>query len=381
MSFIVYNDAQFNRRLDRILFVPHHTVSKNIQQNVIAPESCAGQRLDQCLSSVFSDYSRSQLQKWLKEGAILVNGEVKKAKDKIIGGEEIALNAALEDKNHWQPEDIPLDIIYEDDDVIVINKPEGLIVHPGAGNLSGTLSNALLAHDPAFAKVPRAGIVHRLDKDTSGLMVAAKSLKAHASLVAQLSKRQVKREYEAIATGYITVGSTIKTKIGRSPHNRLKMAVTPTGKDAITHFVVLERYRAHTRIRCKLETGRTHQIRVHMAHIKAPLVGDPVYNPRLKLARGLSDEAQTLLKDFGRQALHAYKLAFIHPVSNELVEFSAKPPKDMQDLIQTLRQDAESLYSYADDDFDDDYFEFADDYDEFDDFEDHEDYDDYDSKE
>lgn len=368
MSFIVYNDTQFNWHLDRILFVPHHTVSKKIEQNVIAPESFAGKRLDQCLSTLFSDYSRSQLQKWLTKGCILVNGKVKKAKDKIIGAEIIELNATLEDRNNWQAENIPLNIIYDDNDVIVINKPAGLTVHPGAGNLSGTLSNALLAHDPSFAKIPRAGIVHRLDKNTSGLMVAAKTLKAHAALVTQLSKRQVKREYEAIATGYITVGKTIKTKIGRSPHNRLKMAVTPIGKKAITHLVVLERYRSHTRIRCKLETGRTHQIRVHMAHIRAPLVGDSVYNPRLKLARGLSDEAQGLLKDFKRQALHAYKLAFMHPVTSEVVEFIANPPEDMQSLIHVLRQDAESLYSYDQDDFDDDYFGFANDFDDFDDF-------------
>ena len=345
----------------------HHTVFKNIQQNVIAPEALAGKRLDQCLSILFSDFSRAQLQKWLKQGAILVNGEIKKAKDKVIGGEEIILDVQLEEQNNWQPEAIPLNIIFEDDDIIVINKPSGFTVHPGAGNYSGTVSNALLAHDPSFATVPRAGIVHRLDKDTSGLMVAAKSLKAHASLVAQLAKRQVKREYEAIATGYITVGNTIKTKIGRSPHNRLKMAVTPTGREAITHFVILERYRAHTRIRCKLETGRTHQIRVHLAHIKAPIVGDQVYNPRLKLARGLSDEVQETLKAFQRQALHAYKLAFIHPASGKKVEFSAKPPEDMQHLIQTLRKDAESLYSYDTDDYEDDYFHFADDPSDFDD--------------
>ena len=348
--------------------MPHHTVFKNIQQNVIAPETLAGKRLDQCLSILFGDYSRSQLQKWLKQGSILVNGEVKKAKDRIIGGEHITLDAELYEHSSWQAEHIPLEVIFEDEDIIVINKAAGLIVHPGAGNFSGTLSNALLAHNPIFATVPRAGIVHRLDKDTSGLMVAAKSLKAHASLVAQLAKRQVKREYEAIATGYITVGSTIKTKIGRSPHNRLKMAVTPTGKEAITHFVVIERYRDHTRIRCKLETGRTHQIRVHMAHVKAPLVGDFIYNPRLKLARGLSDEAKEVLKNFQRQALHAYKLGFIHPASGERIEFSAKPPEDMQHLIQVLREDAEGLYSY-DDDFDDECFDFTDDYvdDDFDD--------------
>ncbi len=345
----------------------HHTVFKNIHQNVIAPETLAGKRLDQCLSILFRDYSRSQLQKWLKQGDILVNGEQRKAKDKIIGGEEITLNTQLEQQNNWQAEPIALDVIFEDDHIIIINKPAGLTVHPGAGNYSGTLSNALLAHDSAFSTLPRAGIIHRLDKDTSGIMVIAKSLKAHTSLIEQLTKRQVKREYEAIVTGYITVGSTIKTKIGRNPHNRLKMAVTPTGKEAITHFVVLERYRGHTRIRCKLETGRTHQIRVHMAHIKAPLVGDPIYNPRLKLVKGLSDEAQEVLKAFKRQALHAYKLAFIHPDTEKHIEFIAKPPTDLQNLIKTLRYDAQQLYSYDEDDFNDNYFDFVDDYEDYDD--------------
>ena len=342
----------------------HHNVSKKIQQNVIAPETLAGKRLDQCLSNIFPDYSRSQLQKWLKQGSILMNGQIKKAKDKIIGGEQIILNATLEEQNHWQSEDIPLNIIHEDEDLIVINKPSGLTVHPGAGNLSGTLANALLAHNLDFQTVPRAGIVHRLDKDTSGIMVAAKNLKAHASLVNQISKRQIKREYEAIITGYITVGGTIKTKISRNPHDRLKMAVTATGKEAITHFVVLERYRAHTRILCKLQTGRTHQIRVHMAHIKAPIVGDPAYNPQLKLAKGLSKESQELLKKFQRQALHAWKLAFTHPASNEVVEFKIQPPQDMKILNQTLRQDTGNLYGHdGNKHFEDNDFDFATDYD------------------
>ncbi|WP_018300830.1 23S rRNA pseudouridine(1911/1915/1917) synthase RluD [Fangia hongkongensis] len=346
----------------------HHTAFSDIHQNVIVPDELAGKRLDQVLSMLFDSYSRSQLQKWLKQGDILIDGEIKKAKDKLIGGEHISLNIALQTQTIWQAEKMPLDIIYEDQDIIVINKPTGLVVHPGAGNTSGTLSNALLAHDEAFSKVPRAGIVHRLDKDTSGLMVAAKTLSAHASLVDQLSKRKVKREYEAIATGYITVGSTIKTKIGRSPHNRLKMAVTPTGKDAITHFIILERYRGHTRIRCKLETGRTHQIRVHMQHVRAPLLGDPVYNPRLKLVKGSSEALQEVLKNFKRQALHAYKLAFIHPITKEEVTFSAKPPEDMQSLIKLLREDAKALYEYQDS---------FDDFEDFDEFEAYDDDDDY----
>ncbi|WP_119342650.1 23S rRNA pseudouridine(1911/1915/1917) synthase RluD [Facilibium subflavum] len=352
--------------------MPHHTAFEAVHQSVIVPESFAGKRLDQVLSQLFSDYSRAQLQKWLKQGDILVNGQEKKAKDKIIGGEHITIDAKLEAQTKWLAESMDLDIIYEDEDIIVINKPAGMVVHPGAGNTTGTLSNALLAHDKAFESIPRAGIVHRLDKDTSGLMVAAKSLVAHNALVSQLSKRQVKREYEAIATGYITTGGTIKTKIGRSPHNRLKMAVTPTGKEAITHFMILERYRGHTRIRCKLETGRTHQIRVHMQHVRAPLVGDPLYNSRLKLPRGISAELDQILRDFKRQALHAYKLSFKHPVTKEIVTFEAKPPKDMQILIKALRDDANQLYQYDDmfDDFDDDFADDFDDAEDWDDFDD-----------
>ena len=347
----------------------HHTAFNDIHQKVIVPESHAGKRLDQCLLELFNDYSRSQLQKWLKQGDIRVNGQQKEAKKRVIGGEEISLDVTLENQTNWQAEDIPLHIIHEDDDIIVINKPASMVVHPGAGNFTGTLANALLAHNKAFQNIPRAGIVHRLDKDTSGLMVAAKSLKAHAWLVDQLSKRLVKREYEAVASGYITVGNTIKTKIGRNPHNRLKMTVTPIGKDAITHFVILERYRAHTRIRCKLETGRTHQIRVHMQHIKAPLLGDPLYNSRFKAPKGISQELSDVLRNFDRQALHAYKLGFIHPVSGDKMEFTAKPPTDMQNLIKSLREDAAPLYEYQDD-FED-YFEdedFDDSYD--DDYED-----------
>ena len=349
--------------------MPHNTSFEVIHQNVIVPESLAGNRLDQVLSHLFSDYSRSQLQKWLKQGDILVDGKIKKAKDKLIGFEQITLNVKLEKQTKWHAEDIHLDIVYEDSDIIVINKPIGQVVHPGAGNTSGTISNALLGYDPIFESIPRAGIVHRLDKDTSGLMVAAKTLTAHSSLVSQLSSRQVSREYEAIATGYITMGSTIKTKIGRSPHNRLKMAVTPTGKDSITHFTILERYRGHTRIRCKLETGRTHQIRVHMQHLRAPLVGDQLYNPRLKLPKGITEELATKLRQFNHQALHAYKLEFTHPVTQETVKFKCKPPKDFQELISLMRSDAQDLYTYNYD------FDDFDDFDEFDDFDDFDDFD------
>ncbi|MFT6835831.1 MAG: 23S rRNA pseudouridine1911/1915/1917 synthase [Francisellaceae bacterium] len=328
-----------------------HKPINQILQSVIVDESLAGERVDVVLSKCFSDYSRSQLQKWLKQGNILINGEVKKAKEKIIGNETIELHAEMSIQTEWIAQEMPLDIVYEDDDVIVVNKSIGLVVHPGAGNCDGTLSNGLLAYYPEIRNIPRSGIVHRLDKDTSGLLVVAKTLKAHASLVEQLQNRTVTREYEAIACGYITAGSTINSAIGRSPHNRLKMAVTKMGKPAITHFNVLERYRNHTRIRCKLETGRTHQIRVHMAHVNAALLGDPLYNKRIKINNQMSDELQALLRSYRTQALHALKLAFVHPSTNKLVTFKAKCPDHMLNLIKVLREDAAELYQY--DEFDD----------------------------
>ncbi len=335
-----------------------HKLSDEILQNVTVDLSMAGERVDVVLSKCFPDYSRSQLQKWLKQGNVTIDGEIRKAKEKLLGGEEVVLSAELSVQTEWQAQDIDLNVIYEDEDVIVINKPIGLVVHPGAGNNDGTLSNGLLAYCPGLRNIPRCGIVHRLDKDTSGLLVVAKTLKAHNSLVEQLQARTVKREYEAIACGYITSGSTIDAAIGRCPHNRLKMAVTKLGKPAITHFNILERYRSHTRIRCKLETGRTHQIRVHMAHINAPLLGDPLYNKRLKINGNMSQELKDILRSYKTQALHALKLAFIHPSTNELVEFKAKCPVHFQELIQILRQDAEELYQY--DDLDEDDIDFYD---------------------
>ncbi|MFZ9035478.1 MAG: 23S rRNA pseudouridine(1911/1915/1917) synthase RluD [Francisellaceae bacterium] len=351
MSFFRYNSTQFIKII-KVNFVTHHTAFTDIEQSVIVPDSLAGLRLDQVLSELFGDYSRSQLQKWLKAGDIVIDGQIKKAKDKLIGGEKIHLKTQLINQTQWQPEAMDLNIIYEDGDIIVINKPAGLVVHPGAGNPTGTLSNALLAHDPAFQLVPRAGIVHRLDKDTSGLMVAAKSLAAHTALVESLSKRQVKREYEAIASGFLNKAGSIRTKMGRNPHHRLKMAVTPNGKDAITHVKIIEHYRAHTRIRCCLETGRTHQIRVHLQHIGAPLVGDPLYNPRLKLPKGSSEALVQALRDFKRQALHAWRLGFIHPISGETLVFKAPLPNDLKQLMRVLREDGKTLYHYEEDEFD-----------------------------
>lgn len=362
---------------------------QHIHQSVIVPENFAGQRLDQIISALWPEYSRSQHQKWLKDGKVTVDGKIKKAKEKLIGGEKIILQAQLENKTEWVAESIPLDIIFEDDDIIVINKPAGLVVHPGAGNTHGTVSNALLAHDERFKMVPRAGIVHRLDKDTTGLMVAAKSLPAHTSLVEQLSNRTVKREYEAITTGVMRVGGTVNAPIGRSPHNRLKMAVSNFAKPAVTHIEVIEQFASNTRIRCKLETGRTHQIRVHTQHLKTPLVGDPLYGARNKLPANISHHLREILSNFKRQALHAYHLSFIHPITKETVSFTAKPPQDFLDLLNALREDYkkadaqdeytdyahfyDGAYCYEvgedDDDFDDD-FEDEDDYDDLDDYED-----------
>ena len=320
----------------------YHIPSKNIHQNEIIPDSITGKRLDQALSILFPSYSRSQLQKWLKQGKILIDNQIKQAKEKIYGGEEIKLKIQIPLQTANQAEKIPLNIIYEDKDIIVINKPINFVVHPGIGNLTGTLLNALLAYHSAFQIVPRAGIVHRLDKDTSGLIVAAKTLTAYSSLIKQLFKRKITREYEAITAGYITLNKfTIKNKIRRSSYNRLKMAISPIGKEAITHFSVLERYHNdyYARVRCQLETGRTHQIRVHMQSLGAPIIGDQLYNRRIKIHKDISEISKETLKNFNRQALHAYRLIFTQPTTGKKLEFTSKPPKDMQNLIQTLRND------------------------------------------
>ena len=331
-----------------------HKTCQPIVQSATVPPELAGERLDKTLARCFPDFSRAQLQKWLKEGAILVDGRTRRAREKLGGGEQLALNAWQENHHEWPAQALALDIIYEDDHVIVVNKPAGVVVHPGAGNRDHTLSNGLLYHCETMRNVPRCGIVHRLDKDTSGLLVAAKTLKAHHSLVDQLQQRRVKREYDALASGYITAGGRIDAPIGRSPHQRTRMAVTEMGKPAVTHFNVLERYRYHTRIRCRLETGRTHQIRVHMAHIHAPLLGDPLYQRRLKLYGDMSTPLREALRATRTQALHARKLSFIHPHSGETLRFDAPIPGAMQQLIDILREDAQPLYNRDSEGSDDD---------------------------
>lgn len=247
--------------------------------------------------------------------------------------------AELEDDDRFTPQAIPLTVVHEDDQVLVIDKPAGLVVHPAAGNPDGTLLNALLHHWPELVAVPRAGIVHRLDKDTSGLMVVARTLAAQTALVEQLQARTVSREYDAVVTGVMTAGGSVDAPIGRHPKDRKRQAVTVNGKPAVTHYRVVERYRGHTHVRCRLETGRTHQIRVHLAHRRFPLVGDPVYGGRLKLPAGAVEPLKEILREFPRQALHARKLAFDHPGSGERVEFRAALPDDMLMLIDYLRDD------------------------------------------
>ena len=300
----------------------------------------AGMRLDQVLAELFSDFSRSRLQQWLKQGLVLVDGEALRAKDRLRGGERIELTVELVDEVECQPEPIPLDLIYQDESLIVINKPAGLVVHPAAGNWHGTLQNGLLHLEPKLVQVPRAGIVHRLDKETSGLLVIARTLPAHKSLVEQLQARTIKREYRAIVQGVMIAGGRVDEPIGRHPVHRIRMAVTPSGRPAVTHYRVLERFRAHSYLQVNLESGRTHQIRVHMAHIRHPLLGDPLYGGRLRMPKGMTGEASEQLRQFRRQALHARTLGLQHPGSGEYIEWSAPLPDDMQQMLEVLRQDA-----------------------------------------
>lgn len=329
---------------------PNSTENQDEYLTLEVPLKYASQRLDAVLVKMFPDYSRSRLQTWIKAGRVRVDGELIRGRDKLIGGEQVELHIEHDNLDeNVQAEDIPLDIVYEDDDILVVNKPVGMVVHPAAGHLSGTLQNGLLFHDEKLHEVPRSGIVHRLDKDTSGLLVVAKTLKAHKSLVEQLQARTVHREYQAIVFGLLSSGRTIDIPIGRHGRDRKKMAVKPEGKQAITHFRVLDRYRGHTRIKVNLETGRTHQIRVHMAHVKHPLVGDQTYGGRLQIPAGSGDMLKETLRNFKRQALHARKLGLVHPSTGKEMEWKTSLPEDMKDLIQVLEDDLS--YQNHDDDF------------------------------
>ncbi len=296
-------------------------------------------RFDQVLAELMPDYSRSRLQQWIRQGGAKLNGAIVKPKEKVKVNDLIEVCAEQEAQGDWLPQNIPLTIVHEDAEIMVINKPAGLVVHPAAGNPDGTLVNALLHHDPELASVPRAGIVHRLDKETTGLMVVAKTLRAHAHLVDQLQSRSMGREYEAVVSGVLTGGGTVDAPIARHSQNRKKMAVTPHGKPAVSHYRLLQRFRAHSHVRVKLETGRTHQIRVHMAHIHHPLLGDPVYGGRLKVPAGCSDALKTLLRTFKRQALHAKVLRLIHPETQQLCEWESDLPDDFLHVLGVLQCD------------------------------------------
>jgi 23S rRNA pseudouridine1911/1915/1917 synthase len=315
-------------------------MAQKIELTDTIKESQLGQRIDQAVAELFTDFSRARVKEWILNGYIFMDGEVvSKPRVRVYGGETIVINADLDDEERWIAQDIPLDIVYEDDDILVINKPRGLVVHPGAGTPDGTILNALLHHYPDIAEVPRAGIVHRLDKDTTGLMVVAKSVRAQTRLVRALQKHKITREYEAIVIGKMTAGGTIEKPIGRHPTKRTQMAVHELGKDAVTHFRVAEHYRIHTRIRLRLETGRTHQIRVHMSHLQHPLVGDQVYGGRPRLPKEASPELIGMLRGFDRQALHAAMLKFEHPITGEVVKFLAPIPDDIIALREMLRAD------------------------------------------
>ncbi len=305
----------------------------------IKPEY-AGQRLDQVMPKLFPEYSRSRLQEWIRGGQVKVDGEQRRPRDKVLGGERVELLARMEEQLEDLPQDIPLEMLYTDQDLLVINKPAGMVVHPAAGNHDGTMLNALLHYDETLRNLPRAGIIHRLDKDTSGILVVARSLNAHRSLVEQLQAREIKREYRALVCGVLTAGGTVDQPLGRHPVNRIRMAVTAAGKEAITHYRVLERFRAHSYLRVNLESGRTHQIRVHMAHLHYPLLGDPLYGGRLRIPAGTSTELREQLQNFRRQALHARVLGLAHPTTGDWMEWEAEIPDDMQQLLTALREDA-----------------------------------------
>ena len=324
------------RRIFRVLSME----STDKQQfEAIAPEAMAGSRVDQVMSKLFSDFSRSRITEWIRNGEATVDGRVCRPRDKILGGEKLLLTVQLQTQTEDLPQAIDLEVVYDDKHLLVINKPAGLVVHPAAGNRDGTVLNALLYHFPGQKNLPRAGIVHRLDKDTTGLMVVAKSEKAHKSLVDQLQNRTMGREYLAVVSGVMTGGGTVDEPIGRHPTQRTKMAVHPMGKHAVTHYRVKKRFTAHTLLDIKLETGRTHQIRVHMAHLHYPLVGDSVYAGRTRIPAGVSEELKQVIRSFFRQALHARSLSLEHPETGECMTWEIPLPEDMRQLIDALEKE------------------------------------------
>ncbi|MGK2946016.1 MAG: 23S rRNA pseudouridine(1911/1915/1917) synthase RluD [Candidatus Malihini olakiniferum] len=319
-------------------------MAQKAQLTTMVTELQFGRRLDQALAELFPDYSRSRIKEWILDDRVQINGNVmNKPKEKVLGGESITIDALIDEEVRWKAQENSIDIVYEDQDIIVINKPFNFVVHPGAGNPDGTMLNALLYYFPAIADIPRAGIVHRLDKDTTGLMVVAKTIPAQIRLVESLQTHKITREYEAIAIGHMTGGGTVNKPIGRHPTKRTHISVHPMGKPAVTHYRIMEHFRNHTRLRLRLETGRTHQIRVHMAHIHHPLVGDRLYSGRSRLPKVISRELATALRTFDRQALHATMLRLYHPVIGTEMEWNAPLPQDMVDLVKVLKADVEAV--------------------------------------
>ena len=306
--------------------------------NIIIPNRMTGGRIDSALSEMLPDYSRSKITAWIKSGDALINSKTFKPKDRVNGTAIVSLTLNQKQSNDWIAEKIPLNIVYEDEDIIVINKQFGLVTHPGAGNWSGTLANALLYYDPALSTLDRAGIVHRLDKNTSGLMVVARNEKSQKYLVEQLQNHSVDREYSAIVYGHMIAGGTVDEPIGRDPKDRVKQAVSMSGKDATTHYRAIDRFKSHTHVKAILETGRTHQIRVHLSHVGHSLIGDPMYGGRVRFPKKASEELKDVLINFKRQALHSKKLTLTHPISGEKMSWKAPLPDDMLNLLEVLRK-------------------------------------------
>lgn len=311
--------------------------------NAVVPLSSAGSRLDVVAAGLFPDYSRSKLSEWIKSGRLTLDGATARPRDTLTGGETLQLDAQTEIQTHALAQDIPIDVLYEDADIFVINKPAGLVVHPGAGNPDGTLVNALLFRDPELNQLPRAGIVHRLDKDTSGVMVVARSMAAHTKLVEMLAAHDVHRQYLAVVVGALVSGGTADAPIDRHPRDRLRMTVREDGRHAVTHYRLRERFRAHTLLECRLETGRTHQIRVHMQHLRHSILGDPLYGGALRLPKGADDMLVEQLRGFKRQALHAEVLSFEHPVHGGEIRCEAPIPEDMKALLSALHEDTKQF--------------------------------------
>lgn len=315
---------------------------KTLNREIIIPDEYAGFRLDQALAQLISEFSRGRIQAWIKSGNIYIDKRIPRPKDKLKGGETVVIRVEFEEiSTEIKPEKIDISILFEDEHILLIDKKAGMVVHPASGHTSGTLQNALLYYQPELVNIPRSGIVHRLDKLTSGIMVVAKTLEAHKSLVEQLQNRTVSRTYIALVHGVMVSGGTVDAVMGRHPVDRKRMAVVEKGKQAITHYRVEDRYRKHSLLKVNLETGRTHQIRVHMAYIAYPLLGDPVYGGRFKVPPNASDALMSVLKNFTRQALHAQSLKLIHPDSGQALTWSAPWPEDIKNLIEALQLDSQ----------------------------------------